>query len=86
MTSKVGKGLRVAGIALIAYEDYNSGGLTWGTTAKVGLGGVLLFASAPFALGYVVIDLSWGLAIGTTITDNMGELSKSKNQINEKYF
>ena len=78
LTSKVGKGLGVAGVALTAYEDYNSGGLTWGTAAKVGVGGVLLFASAPVALGYAFIDLSWGLATGTTITDNIG------NYVNQK--
>ncbi|HEU4495600.1 MAG TPA: hypothetical protein VFR70_00970 [Flavobacterium sp.] len=86
LTSKVGKGLGVAGTALTAYEDYNSGGLTWGTAAKVGIGGVLLFASAPVALEYAVIDLSWGLATGTTITDNYWKLCKSKNKVNEKYF
>ena len=78
LTSKVGKRLGAAIEALTAYEDYNSSGLIWGTAAKVGIGGVLLFASAPVALEYAVIDLSWGLATGTTITDYIG------NYVNQK--
>ena len=78
LTSKVVKGLGAAIVALTAYEDYNSGGLTCGTLAKVEIGGILLFASAPVAVEYAVIDLSWGLATETTITDNIG------NYVNQK--
>ena len=76
---KLGKGLGVAGIAVSLYEDYNSEkGLTWGTAAKVGIGGVLLFASAPVGLGIAVIDLGVGLVTGTTDTDRVA------NYVDEK--
>ena len=70
MTSAFGKGLGLAGIGLSVYEDFNSHqGLSWGTAAKMGIGGLLLFASAPVSLGYAVLDLGVGIATGTTITD-----------------
>jgi hypothetical protein len=66
------------GIASI-YEDYSSArGLTWGTAAKVGIGVLLLGASAPVSLTSAAIDISWGLATGTTITDNVA------NYVNKK--
>ena len=72
---KLGKGL--AGIAVSLYEDYNSEkGLAWGTAAKVGVGSVLLCASAPVGLGIAVIDLGVGLVTVTTVTDYVDEKIK----------
>nr|WP_258129751.1 RHS repeat-associated core domain-containing protein [Flavobacterium columnare] len=78
-TSIIGKGLGVVGLGFTVYEDFTSGGITWGTAAKVGIGGALLFASAPFAIGYTILDVGWGLATKTTITDNIGNLVNKKN-------
>ena len=78
-TSKAGKFLGGAGIVVSLIEDYSSAnGLTWGTAAKVGIGGLLLGASAPVSLTCAAIDIGWGLATGTTITDNVA------NYINQK--
>ena len=79
MTSKVGTSLGIAGIGFTTYEDFNSArGITWGTVAKVGIGGALLFASAPVSLTYAALDIGVGLTTGTTITDRVG------NYVNQK--
>ncbi|OXA87410.1 hypothetical protein [Flavobacterium hercynium] len=78
LTSKVGKVLGGAGLFLTSYEDYESNNLGWGTVAKIGIGGALLFASAAFSLSYVALDIGVGLYTGTTITDRIG------NYVNDK--
>lgn len=78
MTSKVGKALGIVGVGLAIYEDVSTDGFTWGTAAKAGIGGALLFASAPLSLTYAVIDIGFGLTTGTTITDRVG------NYVNQK--
>jgi hypothetical protein len=50
----------------------------WGISARSGIGTLLLGASAPVALTYAVLAVGWGLATGTTITDNLA------NYVNEK--
>lgn len=79
MGSKFGRRLGYLGIGLTLLEDFNSNeGLTWGTGAKVVLGGGMLFLSAPVSLGIAGVDVGYGLATGTTIIDNIA------NYVNEK--
>ncbi|WP_347053593.1 RHS repeat domain-containing protein [Flavobacterium olei] len=79
LTAGAGKALGVARMGLTVYEDFTSkSGLTWGTGAKVVIGGALLFASAPVSLTYAAADIGVGLITGTTITDSVG------NYVNEK--
>ncbi|OCB70433.1 RHS repeat domain-containing protein [Flavobacterium crassostreae] len=78
MTKYAGRGLGVLGTGLSVIEDINSNNVGWGTGAKVGIGTLLLGASAPVALTCAVLDVGWGLATGTTITDNVA------NYVNEK--
>ncbi|ELM3645146.1 RHS repeat-associated core domain-containing protein [Flavobacterium psychrophilum] len=78
---KFGKTLGVIGLIATSIEDGTSDkGLTWGTAAKVGIGGALLFASAPVGVGIAVIDLGVGLATGTTITDRIGNYVDEKTK------
>lgn len=78
LTTNAGQVLGGAGMFLTAYEDYSSNNLGWGTAVKVGIGGVLIFASAPVSLSYAVLDIGVGLYTGTTITDRVG------NYVNDK--
>ena len=78
VTSKVGKAMGIVGVGLTIYEDVSTDGFTWGTVAKAGIGGALIFASAPLSLTYAVIDIGVGLTTGTTITDRVG------NYVNQK--
>lgn len=56
-------------------EDYNQNGkIGVGTAVKVGIGLVTTFAAgalAPWALAYVIADVTVGFATGTTITDRI---------------
>ena len=80
LTKNVGRGLGALGIGLTVYEDYKSNDVGWGTLAKVGIGGALLFASAPVALTYAILDVGTGLVTGTTITDRVGNYVKEKTK------
>ncbi|PRA92616.1 sugar-binding protein [Chryseobacterium sp. MYb7] len=70
-----GKGLGVLGVGFSALEDYQQNGkLGVGTAVKVGIGLATTFAAgalAPWALGYVIADLTVGIVTGTTITDRI---------------
>jgi len=69
-----GKTLGVAGVGLSILEDYRDNKVGVGTAVKVGIGLATTFAAgvlAPWALAYVIADVTVGLATGTTITDRI---------------
>ena len=78
LTKYAGRGLGALGTGLSVYEDYKTNNFGWGTATKIGIGALLFFASAPVALTYAILDVGWGLATGTTITDNVA------NYVNKK--
>ncbi|MBF0598124.1 RHS repeat domain-containing protein, partial [Faecalibacter rhinopitheci] len=77
-TGKLGRGLGVLGIGVSIFEDYRSNNLGWGTGAKVVIRGGLLLVSAPVGLSIAAVDIGWGLATGTTITDNVANYVDKK--------
>ena len=82
-TSKFGKGLDVI---VAVFEDVNIKGFTWEIAAKIGLGSIFLFASAPVALVYLVAVLNWDLATGATLTDNIGNYVNRKTRQMKNIF
>lgn len=70
----LGKYVGVLGVGLTTYEGFTDrDGFTWGDGAKVLIGlGVVFSPIGWIAAGYAVLDLGFGLATGTTITDRIG--------------
>ena len=66
-----GKGFGLAGAIMTGIEGATDGnGLSWGDGVKVAIGVATTFTPAGWAFG--ILDLSWGLATGTTISDRIG--------------
>jgi RHS repeat-associated protein len=70
-TAIAGKSLGVAGVLLTAGEDINDGKLGVGTGVKVAIGLATTFFGGPVVVGYAILDITVGIATGTTLTDRI---------------
>lgn len=71
-TAIAGKSLGVLGVGLTALEDYNQNGeVGVGTGVKVAIGLATTFFGGPLVVGYAILDITVGVATGTTLTDRI---------------